>query len=139
MSASNNGHVSVVQLLADKGAKLDLVDKNGMSALIWASSFGHTAVVQLLADKGANLDLVDKYTMTALIWASCNGHAAVAQLLAERMDATAINHFNRGGKTALDYAEQGGEDKDKVAELAPAATAMRARGGLTGAELAARA
>ena len=75
-----------------------------------------------------------------LILACFKGHTAVAQLLAARMDAAALNLVDSDmGKTALDYANEGGRDKDKVAELAPAAAAISARGGLTGAEIKARA
>jgi ankyrin repeat protein len=138
MFASSNGHTAVVQLLADRGAALDLVDKEGLSALMWASLQGHAAVAQLLADRGAKLDLVDEDGCSALIVACSGGHAAAAQLLAARMDAAALNLVDSTRKTALDHANEGGEGKDKVAELEPAAAAIRARGGLTGAEIAAR-
>jgi ankyrin repeat protein len=138
MFASSNGHTAVVQLLADRGAALDLVDKEGLSALMWASLQGHAAVTQLLADRGAKLDLVDEDGCSALIVACSGGHAAAAQLLAARLDAAALNLVDSTGKTAFDHANEGGEDKDKAAELEPAAAAIRARGGLTGAEIAAR-
>lgn len=37
------------------------------------------------------------------------------------MDAAALNLVDEQGRTALDLANEGGEDKDKVAELTPAA------------------
>jgi ankyrin repeat protein len=140
MRASEGGHTAIAQLLADNGAKLDLVDEYGWSSLSFTCFKGHTATAQLLVEKGAKLDLVDEDGSSVLILACFYGHTAVAQLLAAHMDAAALNLVDRDmGKTALDYANEGGRDKDKVAELAPAAAAISARGGLTGAELKARA
>jgi WD40 repeat protein/serine/threonine protein kinase len=137
MEASLSGHTSIARLLADKGAVLDLVDNHGCSALMHASLNGHTAIVQLLADK-AKLDLVNNDGESALIMSCFRAYAEIAQLLAARMDTAALNILDKYGKTALDYAIESGRRKDKVAELAPAAAAIRARGGLTAAELAAR-
>ena len=132
--AGGKGLGSVVARLLLAGASLDLVDKDGASALMRASSEGHTAVAQLLADERAKLDLVDKDGSSALMWASFCGYAAIAQLLAARMDAAALNLIAKDGKTALDKASEGGWRK-KVADLAPVAATIRARGGLSGAEL----
>ncbi len=138
MEASSEGYAAVAQLLADKGASLDIIDVRGRSALMEASLKGHVSVAQLLADRGAKLDLVDSYGRSALSSACYRGHAAVAQLLAARMDAAALNLVDSGGYTALDYTEKGRWRKDKAAELAPAVAAIRARGGLTAAELKVR-
>jgi hypothetical protein len=69
----------------------------------------------------------------------CAGDVAIAQLLTARMGVAALNIVDSNGKTALDYAKVGGRYKNKVAQLAPVAAASRARGGLTAAELEARA
>ena len=37
-SISQNGHVEVATLLAEKNADLNLQDENGMSAIMWASA-----------------------------------------------------------------------------------------------------
>mmetsp|Transcript_61476 Transcript_61476/g.115703 ORF Transcript_61476/g.115703 Transcript_61476/m.115703 type:complete len:91 (-) Transcript_61476:141-413(-) len=47
-------------MLVDAKAKLDLVDANGKSALIWAAKQGHVEVVKILVDAEANLDLLSK-------------------------------------------------------------------------------
>ena len=133
--ASRKGLEAVAAQLVGAGAKLDLVDKSGFSALIWASFNGHAVIAQLLVDNGAKPDLVDKDGWSALICASFNGHAAIAQLLAARLNAAALNLVDARGKTALDYANEGGGGKDKVAGLAPAAAAIRHRGGFTAAWL----
>jgi ankyrin repeat protein len=133
--ASYSGHTFIAQLLANKGAKLELADEGGFSALMYASFYGHAATAQLLIDKGADVKRIDAAGRTSLAFACCGGHAATAQLLVARMDAAALNLVDKFCKTALDYADEGGEGKDKVAELAPAAAAIRARGGRTGVEI----
>ena len=138
MRASIEGLEAVAARLVEAGAALDLVDEYGQSALLRASAVGHAAVVQLLLQKGAQVDIVDKSGGTALTYACFYGQPDAAQLLAARMDAAALNLVDSTRKTALDHANEGGEGKDKVAELEPAAAAIRARGGLTGAEIAAR-
>ncbi len=134
MGASEEGLEAVAARLCSAGAALDAVNVDGWSALMKASRNGSAAIAQLLVDKGAKLDLVGVEGASALIRASSNGHAAIAQLLASRVDAVALNHIDSDGKTALDRADEGGLRKEKVAELAPVAVAIRARGGLTGAE-----
>ena len=136
--ASVCGLEAVVARLVEVHAKLDLVSAYGVSALTAASVIGHTRIVQLLADKGARLDLVDKLGRSALFAATNYGHHATAQLLVDRMDAAALNLVNAEGETALDHADWGGEVGKFTKELAPVAAAIRARGGLTGSELAAR-
>ena len=138
IAASAMGLEAVVARLVEAGAALDLADEEGWSALMPASNQGHTAIVQLLIEKGAKLDLVDKYGRSALMSAFLYGHAATAQLLSSRMNVAALNLVSIGGKTALDWADVLGWAKDKVSELAPVADAIRARGGLTAAELEAQ-
>ena len=57
MHASWKGHCKVVKLLLKKGARVDLQDGDGLSALMHASREGHCEVVQLLLKKGAQVDL----------------------------------------------------------------------------------
>ena len=50
MYASEGGRTEVVKLLIGKGAAVDAKDKNGRTALTWAS--GRTEVAKLLLGKG---------------------------------------------------------------------------------------
>ena len=59
--AVNNGQVAVVNLLLEKGAKLEIVDICfGQTPLSLAAEYGDEAVVKLLLEKGAELETVDK-------------------------------------------------------------------------------
>jgi hypothetical protein len=129
---------AVIARLVEAGAALDLVDEYGQSALLRASAVGHAAVVQLLLQKGAQVDLVDKSGGTALTYACFYGQPDAAQLLAARMDEFSLNVIDETSKTALDWAYEGGYKQERVAELAPAVDAIRARGGRTREDLTKR-
>jgi ankyrin repeat protein len=91
-------------------------------------------VASRLVEAGAKLDLVDEHGISALMYACMWGRTATAQLLVAA--GAALNQVNVNGvKSALDWADEGGFSNDKVAEFAPIAAAIRARGGKTRAEL----
>ncbi len=106
MRAAHEGDETRVRELVAAGAKLDLVQNSGLSAVHWASYCGHTRIAKLLLDgkyegKGAAINLKDGGGWTALILASCNGHESVVRLLLERgADATLVAI----GRTALSWA-----------------------------------
>jgi hypothetical protein len=78
----------VLQLI-QLGAPLDLVDKDGYSALHWASFFGHEHVAKALLDgksedRSATVELRNKSGWTPLMNACFRSHEAVARLLLSR-------------------------------------------------------
>ena len=56
--ACQNGHVQVVELLADAGASIHIPDETGATPLFIASKNGHLEVVQMLIKRGAVVDAV---------------------------------------------------------------------------------
>ena len=60
MHASINGNPRIVELLLEKGAKVDEKDNRKMTALLHASEGGHTKIVDLLLKKGAGVNLKNK-------------------------------------------------------------------------------
>ena len=58
MKAILQGHTEVVRLLLDKGALVDVKDKDGRTALMEAILHGRTEVVRLLLGMGASVDEV---------------------------------------------------------------------------------
>ena len=54
MMAAYYGHPEAVEVLADGGAQLDLLDSCGCTALWWAAGRNHPAVVRLLVGRGAD-------------------------------------------------------------------------------------
>ncbi|KAJ8300500.1 hypothetical protein KUTeg_022019 [Tegillarca granosa] len=81
MFASDNASFTVVELLLQNGAKIDLCDNDGSTSLMLASQNGHSSVVELLLQNGAKIDLCDNDGSTSLMLASQNGHSSVVELL----------------------------------------------------------
>jgi ankyrin repeat protein len=89
MVASSLGYARVVGKLLEKGARPDLQDKDGYTALFWAIRNNHSHVVDMLVDKslaGANetLNLQDKYGNTGVALAALYGHHEIVSKLTAR-------------------------------------------------------
>ncbi|OAP55828.1 hypothetical protein AYL99_09980 [Fonsecaea erecta] len=108
LSASENGHETVVQLLLEKGATVDSTDTDGRTPLLSASENGHETVVQLLLEKGATVDLTDNESRPPLSWASENGHEAVVQLLLEK--GATVDLTDNEGQPPLSWASENGHE-----------------------------
>ncbi len=100
--ASSRGHIEIVQVLLDAGAKLKSITL--YTPLMMASSEGHTDVVKLLLSAGAEIEGQDEYGTTPLIHASSGNHFATVELLLD-MGAN-IDKKDNMGKTALMEAVQ---------------------------------
>ena len=74
----------VAARLIAAGAKLDLVDKDGDTALILACSDVRIATALLLVEAGAELDNVDESGKRALDWADEKGLRAVSAAIRAR-------------------------------------------------------
>lgn len=55
IEAAKDGNLLVLKTAIDKGADINAKDKNGWTALMWASKNGHSEVVEFLKEKGARL------------------------------------------------------------------------------------
>src|SRR5262249_30183208 len=58
--------LEVIELLLKRGADVNLVDKNGETAMHGAAYRNHPKVVQLLADRGAKIDVWNRKNNTGL-------------------------------------------------------------------------
>jgi ankyrin repeat protein len=113
--------------LISAGADLDCVDEKSCSPLMPACMHVELdGIAARLIAAGAKLDLVTKRGNSALIIACNEKRAATALLLLEA--GAALNQVAINGKSALDYSDE--------RNLATVSAAIRARGGLTGAEVA---
>jgi len=67
IAATNAGDVDLVaKLLATEGINVDLAEKDGWTALMFASVGNHAQIVQMLLDFGCNMDAVSVQGFTAL-------------------------------------------------------------------------
>ena len=109
--ASKKGYKDAVQLLLNRGAKVNAEDSYaGGTALQLASSKGHEAVVRLLLRKGANVNAEGSFaSITALQLASNEGHYGVVQLLLDH-GANVNAESPLGGGAALQLAANKGHE-----------------------------
>ena len=64
----------MVKLLLEKGARVDLQDKYGQTALMYACSRGDVKMTQLLLEWGAKVDLQNNRGESALMIAIASNH-----------------------------------------------------------------
>ena len=81
--AALNNEVSMAQELIGRGANVNVVDKMGMTPLLWAASmdFGDPAMIELLLKSGARADARNKDGLTALDLARKYGHTELIDAL----------------------------------------------------------
>lgn len=136
MWACSQGRVETVELLLEAGARVNAVDADGVSALMWASGSeatgddngsgrvlrmlekaekGQMKVVQLLLRYGAKPDMRDKDGITAIMFACYHGHtdAAIALLNA----GANADYTNKADQSALQLARNLGHDETAAAMI----------------------
>jgi len=109
MAAAGQGHLDAVQALLDAGARADMTDVNGWSAIFKAAynhemDTGYAPVVKALIDAGANPNATIHFGITPLMLAAGGGEGAVCEVLLEAgADPRAVNE---AGRTALQMAKE---------------------------------
>jgi ankyrin repeat protein len=78
-----NNEVEMARTLIARGANVNVVDKLGMTPLLWAANvdFGDTAMIELLLKSGAKTDARNKDGLTPLELARKYGHATLVPVL----------------------------------------------------------
>lgn len=104
MFKSDTDRLPYVNLLIEKGADIHIRDKDGWTAVCWASWSGVPSITKRLAELGADINIRDKEGNTPLMMAAMRGnHEVVTYLLEHGAD---INATCQNGMTALDYARR---------------------------------
>ena len=80
-AAIREGHDRIVQLLLDRGARLDVRDRYDCPPLHVAAYTGHKAMLNVLLEAGADVNKMGAYGELALHWAAVKGHLEVAEVL----------------------------------------------------------
>jgi ankyrin repeat protein len=109
VAAAEKGRLEIVQLLLNKGAKVDLRDgKYRATPLIWASLGGHEAIAELLLARGADPKIKEqKQGVDALIAASARGRTKLVKLLLDH--GANPKTVDKEGKTAVMWAAKAGD------------------------------
>lgn len=79
--AAWQGKTDVVKYLLEKGAEIDALSLNGISALMMAARGGHFDTVKLLLWEVADPNIRSESGATALVWALKAGNTDIADLL----------------------------------------------------------
>ena len=101
LKAAEVGDTARVCDLLDQVVQVDVINKNGETALMLASIAGHKEIVKLLIGKGAD---VNKYSMTkwnALCFAATRNHYDVVECLIEA--GADINALCQNDCTVLEW------------------------------------
>ena len=98
--------LEICQLLIDTGADVTCRDKEGNTAVHWASRAGHVGVLGLLLVRNCPLDVQNNVGETALHWAMRAGErgAEAVKVLVE--NGARVNVFNRNFRRPLDVAAE---------------------------------
>ena len=108
MAASALGNTAICEVLLENNANIELVNSDGLSALMYAATYGHLEICKLLIEHGAPIDQHDNrmeyyfihilkarifnkviefsidFYSTSLLHASNMGHTEVFQFLLEK-------------------------------------------------------
>jgi hypothetical protein len=112
--AAETGRGQAVALLLEAGANINDRDKEGKSALHYASIKGHVEVVKrLLQDKDIHINASDEQSCTALIYAAAHKHTRVIELIVDSGEwggiGAELNVFALTGLNSVD-----GSTRDEV-------------------------
>ena len=96
-----HGHQSVVQLLVEAGANIEVYNEDG-TPLIYAAAAGNGNVVEYLLKKGADVHHADEFGRTALHAAASKGDVKAAKALIEYgAEVDEVKPRDEDGNTAL--------------------------------------
>ncbi len=102
MIAVDYNRLSVIRLLLEQGADVNIRDDDGDTALVRAVNWKFFTTVRLLLEKDANPNVQDDLRKTPLMKAAAGGSLAITDLLIQ--NGANINAQDRYGETALIYA-----------------------------------
>ncbi|KAM9326229.1 CARD- and ANK-domain containing inflammasome adapter protein-like [Gastrophryne carolinensis] len=92
--AACKGHVTVIEFLISKGAKVDAKDKKHRTPLHKAAENGHEGAVKTLLQAGANIYSQDADSLAPIHLAVQNDHRHIVKLLLQEEGKRYKNRFN---------------------------------------------
>lgn len=107
LNAVIDNNVSLIKRLLEEGVYVNEVDKNGWSALHFASRKSSPEIVELLLNKNAIVDIKNSYGNTPLfnaVFECRNGNGQIIKLL--RAAGADPNNKNNYGVSPLELAKQ---------------------------------
>jgi len=104
--AAYYGNLDLLKFLVEKGAKVDILNREGKTPLMFATLMGQTESVDILIQNKADVYIKDKNKNTLLHFAAIEGALEIAKLLMEK--GVAFEAKNYTGKTPLFLAAENG-------------------------------
>ena len=105
--ATDNGNISMVEMLLDRGVDVAETDLLGRGILHAAAVSGHTDIAELVIEKGLSINIKDKMGRTPLHDAGRFGNVATIQRLLEL--GADVRHEDSSGRTPATVAWQNGK------------------------------
>ena len=124
VNAISNNDLEEVKSLIRGGAYINISSDNGTTPLIWAvmNNTESGDIVKLLLDEGADVNaqrVSDGYTAlmyaVKLVQSRQEDRAKIVEMLLKA--GADVNIQNKRGKTALDFARNLGDDREKIEKL----------------------
>lgn len=109
LSRGPEGGVLFALSMLEGGARLDVADLGGSTALQLACEFGHLKLVALLLRHGARVGFADNEGFAPLYFAAQEGWEAVCALLLDK--GAEVDQLNVDGTTPLGIASKHGRDR----------------------------
>ena len=100
------GRPSILRMLCEFGADLDLRDEYSVSPMFYAAQQNYLDCINILLRYGASVSIADQNLRTSLIWASIRGHLDLVKLLCDAKSE--VNARDKNQFTALHFAAHGG-------------------------------
>lgn len=119
MIAVHTDQLEIFQLLAEKGANINIRDQRLDNPLLYAGAEGKLDFVKAAIAAGADTTITNRFGGTALIPAADRGHVEVVRELLANSDVD-VNHINNLGWTALLEAVilgDGGKNHQEIVKL----------------------
>lgn len=81
------GHVEIIELLLNNGARIDAQDSDGNTPLMWAIRNRKQDAVEYLMNRGANIRALNEAGSNCLVIATNTGDNAIINLVQNRMES----------------------------------------------------
>ena len=78
--ASAYNHVSIIEYLLKKGAKIEKRDRDNFTPLLLAAAEGNAEAVEILLQHGADIYAQDREDKSVLYWAAAENHSNAVEV-----------------------------------------------------------